>query len=165
MQHHRQLACQRHLGLAHTGPLGHAQRPGFQPSAFDRTLQNDVGRFVKRGAYPWRRRSWKSARSCRSRRIVGTSYSLTKIFLGAGGAPSMQTFIRYAATKRDHAYQHPQSWGADRTFSRQTCAIPKTVSPPACSSVTPCSQPSRPLRAACGGGLAASLDRCCTRRI
>ena len=47
VQHHRQLARQRHLRLFHARALGDGQRPALQRRALDRARQDDVRRLVR----------------------------------------------------------------------------------------------------------------------
>lgn len=50
MQHHRQLAGQRHARLFGAGTSCDRQRPTLQIGAFDRSRQDDIGRLVERGS-------------------------------------------------------------------------------------------------------------------
>ncbi len=51
MQHHRQLAGQRHARLSGAGTSCDRQRPTLQIGAFDRSRQDDIGRLVERGSH------------------------------------------------------------------------------------------------------------------
>jgi len=51
MQHHRQLAGQRHTRLSGTGMSCDRQRPTLQIGTFDRSRQDDVGRLLERAPH------------------------------------------------------------------------------------------------------------------